>query len=421
MGQQTFVNTNPRMAKAVAPPRTGRLNVDLLLAAAVVTLLAFGLMMVYSASLPLAGGQGGNGAVSAIFERQLLVAAIGCVIMVGLAFFDYHRFNRQIVLLIWAGTIFLLLAVLLFGTEAVPGGRKALLNGSFQPSELAKLTIIIYLSFWLVSKGDMLKKASFGLFPLLGILGVTAGLVLVQIDVSAAMTIIFLGGVLFYIAGGKWKQIAAVILLTAALGAIVAVVYPNALNRLTEWWNGLRDPKRASDQVKWTMNAIVNGGLFGKGIAHSISKFIGLPAAHTDSIFAVVAEETGLLGSLAMVGLYMVILWRGMIIAKRAADDYGRYLASGITIWILFEALVNIGNIVSIVPVAGNALPLVSYGGSNLLTTLAALGILFNISRTGAAAKAETDGRPISAVVDLRWRDRGRRVSRSVRPASPRK
>jgi cell division protein FtsW len=172
----------------------------------------------------------------------------------------------------------------------------------------------------------------------------------------------------------------------------------------------------ASYQVRRCLEAIVNGGIFGVGIGRSSTKFTGLPVAHTDSIFAIIAEETGLVGTGLLILAYLVILWRGLTIAKNAPDQLGRLLASGISIWIMIEAVINMGVMANLLPQAGNALPFISYGGSSLLMTLSGVGILLNIGRSSERNQPQGETN-FGAVVNLRWRDGRRRVSRTVHPA----
>jgi cell division protein FtsW len=255
----------------------------------------------------------------------------------------------------------------------------------------------------------------------MAIVGFTAGLILAQPDVSAAATVILLGGILFFIAGGKLRQIMLVVVVTAILGSLVVLVNDNASRRLTDYWSGLQNPEQASDHVKWSLEAIINGGLFGVGIGRSTTKFIGLPVAPTDSIFAVIAEEIGLIGAVSILALYVAFLWRGLTIASRAKDDLGKWLAAGITLWITIEAVINTGVLVNLLPFAGNALPLISSGGSSLVTTFAAIGILSGIARNSKLVTPTTSERsPSHAVVDLRRGDRRRSVSRPVNPTSRR-
>jgi cell division protein FtsW len=179
----------------------------------------------------------------------------------------------------------------------------------------------------------------------------------------------------------------------------------------------LKDPTNASYHVQRSLEAFVNGGWFGVGIGNARTKLTGLPVPPTDSIFAVIGEETGVLGSATLVGLYVVLMWRGLGIARRAPDQLGTLLAAGLSLWISMEALVNMAVMLNLLPFAGNALPFISAGGSNLVVSLAAIGILMNISRLSVRVK-EKEGRSFIAVVDLRGRNRRRRVSRSRRAAS---
>jgi cell division protein FtsW len=409
------MNTTAKVpSKTNSVGRFFRDNFDLPLGVAVVTLLAFGFLMVYSASWQYSVGNGNS--QYAIVLKQMEIAVLGSAVAIFLTFFDYHRFRRLIVPAMML-IIIALLTVLIFGKIGELGAKRALFNGSIQPSEPAKLVIIMYLSFWLYAKRDVMNQWSFGLIPLMVILGITAGLILVQPDVSAAATIVLLGGILFYIAGGSLRQILTVVIVAAGVGAITVLVYPNARVRLTDYWSGLQNPENASDHVKWALEAIINGGVFGAGIGRSVTKFIGLPVAPTDSIFAVIAEETGIIGAFAVIALYVVILWRGLTIAKRAKDELGRWMAAGITLWIFIEAAINMAVIVNLLPFAGNALPLISSGGSSLFTVLCGIGLLMGIARTSKQSKSASEGSPRGAVVDLRRGDRRGSVSSPVDPA----
>ncbi|KAF0111093.1 MAG: cell division protein FtsW [Chloroflexi bacterium] len=394
-----------------------RENFDLPLTITVITLFAFGLLMVYSASWQFARFQG-NSEYGTVL-RQMGYGLAGIAGAAVLTFIDYHRFRKFIVpgmLVIFV----LLFGVLIFGKETEFGAKRGLFAGSIQPSEFAKLMVIVYLSFWLDSKRDSFNQMSFGLIPLTVIVGFTAGLILAQPDVSAAATVVLLGGVLFFNAGGKLRQILMIVGVTAVLGVLVVLVSATASTRLHDYWNGLQNPQQASDHVKWSLEAIINGGVFGVGIGRSTTKFIGLPVAPTDSIFAVIAEETGLIGAFFVLVLYVAFLWRGLTIAYRAKDDLGKWLAAGITLWIAIEAAINTGVLVNLLPFAGNALPLISSGGSNLVTTFAGIGILLGIARQSKLESSTSERTSPHAVVDLRRGDRRRSISRPVRPAGSR-
>jgi cell division protein FtsW len=414
MGEQFTMNTTSGTAKPKNVRHFFTDNFDLPLGIAILTLMAVGFLMVYSSSWQYLVSR--NLSQYFTVAHQIIWGTVGAGVVVFLTFFDYHRIRRWIVVIMLV-TLLMLLGVLFFGGDTAGSPQRSLFNGSIQPSELAKLVIILYLCFWLYSKREVIDQWSFGLIPLMTILGITAGLILAQPDVSAAATIIILGGVLFYVAGGKLNQILTVIVAAAILGILVVLVYKPARLRLTDYWSGLQNPEHASDQVKWSLEAIINGGFFGVGIGRSTTKFIGLPVAQTDSIFAVLTEEMGLVGAFTLIALYLVILWRGLTIAHRAKDDLGKWLAAGITFWIFIEAAINIGTVVNLIPVAGNALPFISAGGSNLVTMLAGVGILMSIARNSKLSKPVSERSSRGKVVDLRRGDGRRSVSSPVDPS----
>ncbi|MBK8822830.1 MAG: cell division protein FtsW [Anaerolineales bacterium] len=406
MGTGTFVNERPYSR----PRFSGGFDMPLLVA--VVALIVFGLAMLYSSSWDFSLGAYGDAMY--MFNRQLMWLGIGLVIAVILAFFDYHNW-RKFVVPAMALTIGLLIVVLLMN-EIRFGAKRAILGGSVQPSELAKLVSILYLSVWLYAKRAYLHDLSFGLIPLGVILGVVGGLIYQQPDLSAAATVLMLGGLLFFLAGGDLKQIGVLLIVATVAAWAVASVSLTGQQRVGDFLAGLKDPLQASYHVRRSFEAIVNGGWFGVGLGQSQSKLTGLPVPPTDSVFAVVAEELGWFGAVGLISLYGFLVWRGLVVARRAPDMLGTLLASGLVIWIAFEALINMAVMVGLLPFAGNALPFISAGGSNLVATLAALGILFNISRqTGEGTISDDEWRSYSAVVNLRWWNGRRSVSRARR------
>jgi cell division protein FtsW len=258
---------------------------------------------------------------------------------------------------------------------------------------------------------------SFGLIPLGVILGIIGGLIYLQPDLSAAGTVLILGGLLFFLAGADIKQIVLLLVLAIVMAWIVVQFSETGQDRVSFFLAGLKDPTHASYHVQRSLEAVIKGGVFGVGLGQADTKLTGLPFAPTDSIFAVVSEELGLFGALVLMSLYAALIWRGLVIARRAPDMLGTLLASGVTFWIGIEALINMAVMVGLMPFAGNALPFVSAGGSNLVSTLCAIGIMLNISRqSGETAKMEeNEWRSFGAVIDLRWRNGRRSVSRARR------
>ena len=379
---------------------------------AVVALTVFGLAMLYSSSWDFSLGAYGDAMY--MFNRQLMWLAIGLIGAGILAFFDYHHW-RKLVVPAMALTIILLVTVLLMNGIRF-GAKRAILGGSVQPSELAKLVSILYLSVWLYAKREQLHDLSLGLIPLGVILGVVGGLIYQQPDLSAAATVLMLGGLLFFLAGGDLKQIGVLLIVAVIAAWIVASISLTGQQRVADFIAGIKDPLQASYHVRRSFEAIVNGGWFGVGLGQSQSKLTGLPVPPTDSVFAVVVEELGWFGAVGLIALFGFLVWRGLVIARRAPDMLGTLLASGLAAWIAFEALVNMAVMVGLLPFAGNALPFISAGGSNLVATLAALGILFNISRqTGEGTISDEEWRSYSAVANLRWWNGRGGVSRARR------
>lgn len=406
MGTGTFVNERPYNR----PRFTGGFDMPLLVC--MVTLIVFGLLMLYSASWDFSLGAYSDALY--MFVRQTQFLALGLGIAILLAFFDYHHW-RKLVVPAMAVTILLLIIVLLTN-EIRFGAKRAIFSGSAQPSELAKLVSVLYLSVWLYAKKEFLQDISLGLIPLGVILGVVGGLIYQQPDLSAAATVLMLGGLLFFLAGGDLKQIGALLIIAALAAWLVSSVSVTGRERVADFIAGIKDPLQASYHVRRSFEAIVNGGWFGAGLGQSRSKYTGLPVPPTDSVFAVVAEELGLFGSIFLISLYGFLVWRGLVIARRAPDMLGTLLASGLVIWIATEALINMAVMVGLLPFAGNALPFISAGGSNLVASLAALGILFNISRqTGEGTITDDEWRSYSAVANLRWWNGRRSVSRARR------
>jgi len=326
--------------------------------------------------------------------------------------FDYHHWRRM-VLLAMLGTIGLLITVLIVN-EIRLGASRTLINGSYQPSELAKLMAVVYIAVWLYSKRQFLHDVKIGLIPLGVILGIIGGLIYLQPDLSAAGTVLILGGLLFFLAGADMRQIILLLILAFIIGWIVVQFSATGQDRVNSFIAGLQDPTTASYHVQRSFEAVIKGGIFGVGLGQADTKLTGLPFAPTDSIFAVVAEELGLFGSFILMSLYAMLVWRGLVIARRAPDMLGTLLASGMTFWIGIEALINMSVMVGLMPFAGNALPFISAGGSNLVSILSAIGIMLNISRQSSEQTRleENDWRSFGAVIDLRGRNGRRSVSR---------
>ncbi len=394
-------------------------HVDLPMLLVLIVLGAFGLIMVFSASWDFS--QAVYQKPGYIFFKQILFMAGGVATAYVLSRIDYHILrDRKVLLTIMGVTVFLLVSVLIV-REVRLGAVRTLFQGSVQPSELAKVVTVIYLSVWLYTKRESIHDINLGLIPLATILGFISGLIYLQPDLSATGTIFLLGGLLFFLAGGDLRQIVFLILISVATGFIVVQFSSTGRERLASYMSGLEDPMQSSYHVRRSLEAIVNGGWFGAGIGKARTKLTGLPVPPTDSIFAVVAEELGLVGAMGVIVLFGLFVWRGLRIAHKAPDMLGTLIAAGLTVWIGLEALMNMAVIVGLFPFAGNALPFVSAGGSNLIATMIAVGILMNIARQGngkpqtQTQSNDEERRSFSATADLRRRNGRRSVSRPGR------
>lgn len=393
--------------------RSARLGFDVPFLLVVISLILFGMLMVYSASADYSFQVYGSPAY--IFMRQLRWLGLGGIVMVFLAWMDYHYW-KKLALPLMAAAIFALIAVLLIQDTRL-GSVRSLFRGSIQPSELAKFGIVIYLSVWLHNRREFLKNIYLAMIPLSVIMGVVGGLIALQPDLSAVITIGLLGTLMFFLAGGSLKHF----LFMMAIGILVGVfvlrsgLFPTGPDRVNSFLAGLKDPLQYSEHVRRSLEAFMRGGWVGVGIGKSQTKLNGLPFPHTDSVFAVVGEETGVVGAGLLVILYMVFMWRGWVISHKAPDGLGMLLCGGLTFWLALEALVNMLVMVGLLPFAGNALPFISAGGSNLMVMMASVGIILNISRMSEKSKLHEE-KGLNAVVNLRRGDRRRRVPSPVCP-----
>jgi len=348
---------------------------DRWLLVATVILATVGILMVYDSSVAIALRDFGD---PYYFVREqvkwLVLGFLGFAIF---SRFPYSIF-RQFAVPIIVGTLVLLLAVFIpgFGIHAL-GGRRWLNFGLFvvQPAELAKLAMVIYLSAWFSTK----EKGRLGAFLLLT--GMVVGLVLLEPDMGTATTILLTALSLYFLSGAPIGHFLTIIpLLLVGLGGL-AIAQPYRLRRVTTFLNPDLDPLGSSYQIRQILLALGSGGLFGVGLGKSRQKYEYLPEANTDSIFAILGEETGFIGATIVILLFLFLVWRCFKIARRIQDPFGKLLALGVGSWIGIQSFVNIGSMVAIMPLTGVPLPLISYGGSNLVITLGALGMVYNISK----------------------------------------
>ncbi|MFN2298333.1 MAG: FtsW/RodA/SpoVE family cell cycle protein [Anaerolineales bacterium] len=384
------------------------LGFDVVLLLVVITMLTAGLITVASTTWSVSYTFYEDESVWVLFIRQLEWAGLGLALMALLYFLDYRIFLRAkgLVVLLALATVAALIAVLVMRGDSPI--RVGLFGNSVQPSELAKLVTIIYLAVWLVSKADVLHDWKLGLIPYASLIALFSGLIAIEPDYSAAVTVVLLGIAMFYFGGGKIQNVVTGSLVIGVGGVLLAVLFRP--QRITDYLAGWRNIREANLHIREALSAISSGGLFGVGAGASRFKYFSLPAAHTDSVFAVIGEELGFIGALVVLALFVILVWRGYRIAMRAPDELGLLLAAGVTTWVALEATINILTILQVLPFAGNALPFFSYGGSNLVLTLGAMGLLLGVSR-----RRKDDGSAEAAGEDthLRRGNGGRHLPRT--------
>jgi len=368
------------------------------------SLLLIGLMMVYSSSFDYAYKVLGEAAY--YFKRQLMWALLGTAGLIVMMSIDYRTWRRFSVPLM-AGGLLLLILVLFVGRLTF-GSVRFLFGGSVQPSELCKLIVIIYAADWLSSKGERLRMVTYGLIPFSILIGVVAGLIVLQPDFSTAILIVITAMAMFFIAGADLVQLGIGLTVGGATFGFLISKSEYARERLMEFIASLLSGGAVLDyHVQRNLAALEAGRIFGVRLGNGDFK-LGwmLPAAHNDSIFAVLGEELGLIGCLLVVGLFVALAYRGFQIALNAADDFGTVLASGLTCWLIFQALINVAVTTNTLPFTGIPLPFVSYGGSSLVVSLAGVGLLLSVSRASRDEESEDVAR-----YDFGRRDGGPRIS----------
>ena len=385
-------------------PRTT--SYDLVLVVVILALTLLGIAMVYSAS--------GIKALDALDEPryflgwQSLWAALGLVGMLAATRIDYHRY-RVLALPLLVGALALLAAVLVPGLGTTVNGAARWLRAGpvgLQPAELAKLALILYLAFWLGARRDRIERGG-TVIGFVVITGLVGALVFAEPDLGTAIVVGAIALAMYFVAGARLWMFGALALLSGVLALAGALAHPERVERLMTFVDPWNDPRGAGYQAIQMLYGLALGGLSGEGLGAGREKFGFLPFPYTDSIFAILGDELGLIGTLAVIMLFLVLAYRGVRIALRAPDAMGALIATGITTWLVFQAWVNMAVVASLIPMTGITLPFISYGGSSLCVGLIAVGILLNVGRQAARAPATVSRAP-----------RRRRDGRARQPAA---
>lgn len=342
-------------------------------------LLAIGVIMVYSASSYYAMFKEGDSTF--YLKKQLVWSVAGFISMIFMMNFDYHKLKKITPYLLIITPV-LLIAVHFF--PAVNGAKRWIVLGplSFQPSELAKYVVVLFLAMSIDLKGDNIKKFIKGVMPCILVAGIFSGLVLAQKNLSIATIIMIVTIIMIFVGGADIKDLFYKIAPVLGVGVVGFIfIEPYRILRLFNFTNPWKDPAGAGYQLIQSFYALGAGGLNGLGIGQSRQKTLYMPEPHNDFIFAIIGEEVGLIGCLFIISLFIFFIWRGIKVAMKSQDTYGTLLAVGITSIIAVQAIINIAVVTGSMPVTGVPMPFISYGGSSLVINMIAMGILLNISR----------------------------------------
>lgn len=359
-----------------------RRSIDRTLLIIVVLLVVGGFFVFSSASLGLLAREGAR--FSSVAFSQIIFGIIGGGIALSVTSRIHYRIWRKYAFYIFLFAIFLTLLVFVPGLGLSHGGAQRWIifgSFSFQPAELLKIAFIIYLATWLSGMQKQIGTFTKGTLPFVGILGIVGVILLLQPDTDTFIILAAASGAMFITAGGKWRDMLGVFIAGVLILILLAFSRPYIMDRLTTFLDPSADPQGKSYQIQQSLIAIGSGGLSGRGFGQSIQKFEYLPEPIGDSIFAVFAEEFGFIGSIILVALFTFFAFRGYKIATETPDLFSMLLVVGIITLITIQAFLNIAAMLSIAPLSGLPLPFISHGGTALFSTLAAVGIVLNISK----------------------------------------
>ena len=381
--------------------RTRGLHIDAVAMSLVAAIVLLGLIMVTSASISIASKESGN--AFAYLERQLVLCLIGFV-LAGAVFCVRTEWLEKMAWPLLIVAIALLFFVLIPGLGHVVNGSRRwirLLGFNFQVSELARVLILIFIASYAVRREDELRSTAMGLIKPMGLLGFVALLLLAEPDFGAASVLFLTGFGILFIAGARLRFVLIGAAAVIGIGVLLVVMAPYRMARVTSFLNPWADPFNSGFQLTQSLIAIGRGEWFGVGLGESVQKLFYLPEAHTDFLFAVLAEELGLVGVLLTLSLFIGLVWRSFWIAQlasRANLKFQAYLAAGFGIWLGCQALINIGVNMGVLPTKGLTLPLMSYGRSSMIVTLAWVGLLLRVyheamqNTRGMATVRSSDG-----------------------------
>jgi len=403
--------------RGTARPLLGAGSTYWLLLAVACALLVIGLVMVLSASSVFALAKQGD--AYAYFKRQLLWVVGGVVVMLVVSRIDYRRWRRlgtPLLVVAFAGLVYVLVHP---GAVSAYGSTRWIAVGGLtvQPAEFAKLSLLLFSADVLTRKAKLLGDVRHLLVPVLPLTMLLAALVMLEPDLGTTLLLCAIAFGMLFVAGTPLLLLGGIGTLGLSAGMALIMSADYRRTRFLSFMDPAADPQNGGYQFIQGRLALGSGGLLGVGLGAGRQKWSYVPNAHTDFIFAIIGEELGLLGTLSILLLFVAFAYAGVRVAQRAPDPFGRYLAGGITVWIVVQALVNIGAVVGVLPITGVPLPLVSFGGSSMLVLLAATGMLLNVARHEVwSVRAPVIATTTTAAADRRGRrTAGRAPSRPAR------
>lgn len=357
-------------------------GVDRILFITTLLLVAVGLFIVASASSGLSMKRFGTPYY--FFIHQLVAGAGVGVVLLFIAQHIPYKYWRSLAPVLLIASVFLMALLFVPKLGISHGGAVRWLDAgffSFQPSEMLKFSFLLYLTSWLAAKKKEIGTMSFGLMPFLLMMGFGGAFLILEPDVGTLGVLSLTSAFLFFLGGGRLAHLGITMLLGALLLGALIYTEPYRWSRFAVFLNPSLDRQGIGYQLNQSLVAIGSGGIGGKGFGFSFQKLHLLPEPAGDSIFAIVAEESGFVGSLVLLCLFLLFFWRGIMIAQRSRDTFAKLLASGLTLLVFIQVVVNIGALLGLLPLTGIPLPFVSYGGTSLAVHLAQVGILLNISK----------------------------------------
>ena len=371
-------------------------NYDRVLIFAVILLCIIGTVMLYSASSIRSLMESENQTATLYLVAHLKRLLVGIIIMFLMMSFDYRHLKKYYLHLIFGAIGLLIVTKTIFLIKGIPTAARWFYLGplSIQTSDIARLSLIVFLAVYIDKKRRQLEDFYTGFLPSVFAIIIIMSLIIIQPDFSSAIMLGLIGGIMLFIGRAKLSQLLATSVTGLAIVVPVLLMAPYRLDRIRSWWNRNEELSTIGYQAYQSLISLGNGGFIGLGLGNSLEKNMFLPEPHTDFIFSIIGEEMGFVGTLFILTLFLLVFQRGIRIAKECTDPFGVMLAVGISFSFILYAFVNAAVVTNVFPVTGLPMPLISYGGSGMVINLASMGILLNISQAKRSISHSNDWKP---------------------------